>query len=199
MLNGIVLQPGIDYAVTYVSNAKAGSAKMTIRGIGNYTGMLVKNFTIQRKSLASAKVSGLKSSYSYTGKKITPAMTVKLGERVLVKNKDYKVTLRNNKKVGKAVVTIKGTGSYSGSISDNFRIKKKSVKKAKVKVAAKVYAYTGKRIKPSVKVKVGRITLKKKRDYTVTYSNNFSKGKATITIKGKGGFFGTKKVNFKIV
>lgn len=199
MLNGIVLQPGIDYAVTYVSNAKAGSAKMTIRGIGNYTGTLAKNFTIQKKSLTAAAVSGLKASYSYTGKKIAPAITVKLGEKVLVKNTDYTVTFRNNTKVGKAVVTIKGIGSYRGSISDNFKIKKKSVKKAKVQGVSKAYSRTGKRIKPAVKVKVGGITLKKKRDYTVTYSNNVAKGKATITIKGKGNYSGTKKVTFKIV
>lgn len=199
LLNGIYLQPGIDYRAVYSSNTKAGTAKVTITGIGNYTGTKVKNFTIQRKSLTTAAVGKLKSSYTYTGKKINPALTVKLGEKVLVKNRDYTVTFRNNKKVGKAVVVIKGIGSYSGTISDNFKIKKKSVKKAVVSNVAKAYARTGKRIKPAVKVKAGGVVLKKKRDYTVSYSNNVAKGKAVITIKGKGNYSGTKKVTFKIV
>lgn len=198
-LNGIRLQPGIDYSAAYSSNTKAGTAKVTITGTGNYTGTLVKTFTIQKKSLTAAAVSGLKSSYTYTGRKIAPALTVKLGEKVLVKNQDYTVVFRSNKKVGKAVVAIKGMGSYSGTISDNFKIKKKSIKKAAVSNVAKTYARTGKKIKPAVKVKVGGLTLKKKRDYTVSYSKNVAKGKAVITIKGKGNYSGTKKVTFKIV
>lgn len=61
-------------------------------------------------------------------------------------------------------------------------------------------AYTGKALKPSVTVKNSYgTTLRNGTDYTVTYKNNKNPGKATITIKGKGDYSGTKTVTFKIV
>jgi hypothetical protein len=40
--------------------------------------------------------------------------------------------------------------------------------------------------------------LKNGTDYTVSYSNNINPGKATLIIKGKGDYAGTKKINFVI-
>lgn len=42
------------------------------------------------------------------------------------------------------------------------------------------------------------MTLKKGTDYTLSYSANKNVGKATVIIKGKGNYTGTKKVTFKI-
>lgn len=60
-------------------------------------------------------------------------------------------------------------------------------------------AYTGKALKPSVTVKDGSTKLVKGTDYTVSYKNNTKIGTATITIKGKGDYTGTKKITFNIV
>ena len=73
---------------------------------------------------------------------------------------------------------------------------KTSIKNAKVTVSDKTY--TGKALKPAVTVKVGKKTLKKGTDYTVAYKNNKKVGKATVTIKGKGSYEGTKTATFKI-
>lgn len=73
-----------------------------------------------------------------------------------------------------------------------------SISKAKVGSISNK-AYTGKSQTPTVKVTVNGKTLKKNTDYTVTYKNNKYPGKATITIKGKGNYTGTKTVTFKIV
>ena len=59
--------------------------------------------------------------------------------------------------------------------------------------------YTGKAIKPTVTLTYKNKKLKKNTDYTVTYSNNKKIGKATITIKGKGSFYGTRTKTFKIL
>lgn len=59
--------------------------------------------------------------------------------------------------------------------------------------------YTGKAIKPSVTIKDGNYKLVKGTDYTVTYSNNKEVGKATVVVKGKGKYTGSKKVTFQIV
>ena len=49
------------------------------------------------------------------------------------------------------VITAKG--NYAGVMKLNFKITKRSLKKASITGVKKSYAYTGKRIRPSVKVK----------------------------------------------
>ena len=71
-----------------------------------------------------------------------------------------------------------------------------SIKKAKVTV--KDQTYTGKTLKPSVTVKLGKKTLKKGTDFTVTYKNNKNIGKATVTILGLGAYEGSVSKTFKI-
>ena len=77
------------------------------------------------------------------------------------------------------------------------------VKIGSVKLQYKSITYTGKPLKPSVtvtaKVNGKTKTLRKGTDYSVTYSNNISVGTATVTVKGKGSYYGTKTASFKIV
>ncbi|MDD6720628.1 MAG: hypothetical protein PUE28_07915 [Lactobacillus porci] len=216
-LNGKTLVKNKDYKVSYQNNSKLGKATLTITGIGQYTGEIKKTFKIVKKtslkkakitlpkktsartSLRKATVSKLLAAYGFTGKAIKPTITLKLNRKTLVKNKDYKVSYQNNSKLGKATVTITGIGQYTGKIKKTFKIvKKTSLKKAKITLPKKTYKYTKKAIKPNVKVKLGKKTLKKNVDYTISYKNNKKKGKATITIKGKNLYTGTRKTAFKI-
>lgn len=61
------------------------------------------------------------------------------------------------------------------------------------------YKYTGKSIKPSVKVIAKGKTLKEGTHYKVSYSNNKNVGRATIKITGIGTLKGSKSVNFSIL
>lgn len=72
-----------------------------------------------------------------------------------------------------------------------------SIKKAVISISASTYTYTGKAIKPTVTVKVGKKKLSTK-SYTVSYKNNKNVGKATITVKGKGSYTGTASKSFYI-
>ncbi len=58
--------------------------------------------------------------------------------------------------------------------------------------------FTGKAITPDFKVTYKGKTLKKDTDYTVSYANNKYVGTATVTIRGKGSYQGTKKADFAI-
>lgn len=58
--------------------------------------------------------------------------------------------------------------------------------------------YTGKKQTQNPLVKLGNATLKKDRDYTISYKNNVKVGTATMTLKGKGNYSGTLKKTFKI-
>ncbi|WP_028510325.1 CAP domain-containing protein [Ruminococcus sp. NK3A76] len=197
--NGKTLTNGTDYTVSYKNNINIGTATITITGKGDYTGTVSKTFKINAASLAKADVSGIKNK-AYTTKAITQSPTVKVGGRALKKGTDFTLTYKNNKAVGTAIVTITGKGNYTGSIKKTFKITKASVAKAKVTGVNKRYKYTGKAIKPAVKtVKLGSVTLKKGRDYTVSYKNNKKAGTATVVITGKGNYKGTVKKTFKIL
>lgn len=119
------LKNNINYKVYYSGNVKAGTAKVTIVGIGNYTGTITKTFKISKANLP--KVTSVKLSstnYTYKGIAFTPTVTVKHGNKTLVKNKDYTIKYTNNIKPGKATITITGKGNYSGTIKKTFTIKK---------------------------------------------------------------------------
>ena len=77
----------------------------------------------------------------------------------------------------------------------------KKISKAKV-TYTKTLTYTGKAKRPNdLVVTYGKKTLKKGRDYTVSYKNNTAIGVASIVIKAKAGsgYTGSKTVKFKIV
>ena len=195
----MTLKSGTDYTAVYKNNTNEGTASVTVTGKGKYSGTATKSFKISRISLSKAAVTGIKNK-SYTGKAIKQSPVVKLNGKTLKSGTDYTVTYKNNKAVGTATVTITGKGSYKGSIKKTFKISKASVAKAKVTGISKRYKYTGKAIKPAVKkVTVGGVTLKKGRDYTVTYKNNKKTGTATVIITGKGNYKGTIKKTFKIL
>ena len=172
-----------DYTLSYENNINVGSGSIIITGNGNYTGTKTVNFKIQPKSLQEVVLSPIKAK-TYTGTVIKPNITIKDAGKDLVLNTDYKVKFSNNKKVGTAKVVVTGKGNYTGSLSSEFTIKQASMKKAKLIMAESV-AYTGKAVKPSVKVFFGEKKLKAKRDYTVSYSKNIVMGKFGLSFSLK--------------
>ena len=83
------------------------------------------------KSVDTLDVAAI-SAQNFTGKALTPAVTVSDSGRVLAKDVDYKLTYTNNTAVGKASVRITGMGDYSGSRIVNFNIKPAKVTGMKV-------------------------------------------------------------------
>ena len=72
-------------------------------------------------------------------------------------------------------------------------------KLANVTLDKKSYAYTGKQIKPKCTVTDDKGNKISSDCYTVKLANNKNIGKATVTITGKNGYTGTKKLTFTIV
>ncbi len=150
------------------------------------------------RTLAKANASGPKLQYSYTGSAIRPSVKLRLGKTTLVKDRDYTLQYFSNIERGMALILASGTGNYTGSLRIYFHIVKASVKKARITGLKKTYRYTGKKIRPAIKVKKDGVVLKKKRDYTVTVKKNVRRGTASLTIKGKGNYKGKKTVKFAI-
>ena len=73
--------------------------------------------------IAKAQVTGIVNK-TYAGRRLTQDLTVRIGTDTLVEGTDYTVSYTNNTHVGTATITIKGKGSYKGSITKTFKILK---------------------------------------------------------------------------
>ncbi|MGN1418151.1 MAG: fibronectin type III domain-containing protein [Acutalibacteraceae bacterium] len=75
------------------------------------------------KAISKCSFSSI-SSKTYTGKAIKPTVTVKDGSKTLKAGTHYTVTYKNNTKIGKATVTLKGIekAGYTGTKSISFNI-----------------------------------------------------------------------------
>lgn len=88
----------------------------------------------------------------------------------------------------------------SGNVDLNYYYKSNPINISKTTInTISNQKYTGSKITPNVIVKYNNKTLVKNTDYTISFKNNTSIGTATITIKGKGNYTGTKTITFKIV
>ena len=197
-LNGKTLVRDVDYTVSCTSNNKAGTARITLQGVGYYTGSVTKTFTIRAASITLAGLTGLKSKYTYTGGKIKPSPSLRIGDYVLKKGTDYTISYKTNKNTGKAKLTIRGKGGYNGSIVKTFTITKASIKKTKVTLKKKKNLTSAKQISNSVKLTLNGKTLKKNRDYRISCQLNRSKKTAVVTVVGMGNFTKTKKIVLKV-
>ncbi|MDO4805030.1 MAG: transglutaminase-like domain-containing protein [Lachnospiraceae bacterium] len=198
-LNGKTLVVNTDYTVTFSNNINVGTAKMTIKGKGSYTGTAYGTFKITAASISGATVKTTSASYTYTGAARRPKPTVTLSNgKQLVVNTDCTVAFKNNTNVGTATITVTGIGNYKGTATGTFKITAASLSGATVKTKSASYAYTGSARKPAPIVTLNGKTLVVSTDYTVTYKNNTNKGTATVTVKGKGNYKGTASGTFKI-
>jgi len=143
------------------------------------------------------------TSYTYTGKAITPKVTVANASETLSAG-NYKVIYSNNKKVGTATVKVTLKGKYyEGSKSMTFKINKAAnTFKFKAKTATVKYSAVKKKAQVLGVTKV--ITFTNKGQGTKTYTKlngnkNITINKTTgkVTVK-KGLKKGTYKVKVKV-
>lgn len=124
-LDSIQMNEGSDYTLSYADNTNAGTATITLTGIGNFSGTKNVTFTIESKKIDSPAFDGLKSEYTYTGQKIEPEFTLMDGDTV-IPSSQYEVSYSDNTEVGTAKVTIIGVagGNYDINCKAEFDIVK---------------------------------------------------------------------------
>ena len=100
-------------------------------------------------------------------------------------------------------VRAEGKGAYTGTIQTTFRIAAKSFGGVTGKIEEQTY--TGEEVtltKDKITLTIGKganqVTLTEDDFEIVGYKNNIRKGTATVILKGKGSYAGTKNVTFKI-
>ncbi len=178
------------------------------QGFLMYSGDILKNcpliapccvVTVKEKtSISGATVTA--KNQTYTGKALTPAVTVEMNGKTLVKDTDYTVAYSNNKDAGTAKITVTGKGGYKDTASGKFVINKAAQKmkvtKKTFKVKAKAIKNKPKTIKPAKLITVKKATGKK--TYVVKpYGKKAKKvlkcSKTKVIVKK-----GTKRGNYKV-
>ncbi len=191
------LTAGTDYTYEYKNNIKAGTAQIVITGKGSYTGSVTKNFTIAARTLNNCTVTLAYNSSYFRGTRVKPAVTVKIGDKV-VDPSNYTLSYTDNLMVGTAKVTVTGKNNLSGSTVKAYQIIQRSVGNCDITLGTTSAYFSGSRIKPSVKISCNGMDLYSG-NYTVEYKNNLSSGTATVTITGKKNLKGTAVRTFKIL
>ena len=136
---------------------------------------------------------------TYNGSEQRPKLTLTYNNVLLVEGEDYTATYSNNVNVGTASVTISEgrNGNYAGTRTINFQITPKDISSVQ---AAKInnLPYTGKEVEPKVNLTDSGKKLVENTDYEVSYTNNVNVGTATVNVRGKGNYTGSKQITYKI-
>ena len=135
---------------------------------------------------------------TYTGKAIEPAVEVKDAANNVIDPNAYTVSYENNINAGtaKVIVSSKTPENPTGHQTAEFKINPADASKATITVANRTY--TGKALKPIVKVVVNGKALAEDTDYTVAYKNNTKVGQAKVTVTAQGNYTGTAAKAFVV-
>ena len=121
-LGSATLKAGTDYTVEYENNVAKGTATIYVDGKGFYDSWAEGTFSIvDHIALSQCSISRISNQY-YTGSALKPKPTVSYDGKKLREGVDYTLTYSKNKAIGKATVSIKGKGSYTGSVNRSFSI-----------------------------------------------------------------------------
>lgn len=195
---GTALTVNTDYTVSYANCQNAGTATVTVTGTGAYEGTVTLSYTIakaqQTLSLSKTEASiGIGKTYKVSCSGNQGALSYSSGRPGTA---SVSATgLITGKHAGYSYITVSaaGTANYE-SASARFTITvnpyKMTSSNTTVTLSKKSYVFNGKKKSPKVTVKYGKKTLKKGRDYKVTYKNNINAGKATARITGTGDYSG---------
>ena len=185
-----VLVSGTDFTVSYSNNTNTGTAKATIKGKGNYSGTITKEFTITPADISQLTASLSADIFRYNGAEQKPSVTVKSGDKTLVPDTDFTVSYSDNIDVGTATVTITGQGNYTGSMTRTFTITNARIPAV---ITAKSVTLNQSTKKTSVFTAEtdGKITLKSSNSKIVKVSGTkiipVAPGKVTLTITAARG------------
>ena len=198
----LTLTKGTHYTVEYSDNLNAGTGKIKVTGIGNYAGLIEKDFIINKKSITPT-IENI-SAETYNGSEHTPELVVKDGSTTLVKETDYTVEYTNNLRAGNAHVEITEVSSSNYTftpVGKDFTINKYEIKASDVTLEYTSVVFDNNAKKPSVTVKMGSEVIQPS-EYNVDYSNNTNVGTATVKVTIKtdsDDFTGEVTKNFEIV
>ncbi len=189
-----------DYTATYINNINAGTATVvvTTKSGSVYTGVKTAEFEITPADIKTAAKANKIADKTYTKKAIQPAVTVKAGDKALASGTDYTVSYAKNTNIGKATVTIKGTGNYKGTITTSFIIKPAKGKVTKL-AAGKKQITVSYETQKAQSGKTGYRIICKAKGIKATGTNTTAAGKKVIKKLKSGKTYQVKVRAYKTI
>ena len=117
----LLLVEGVDYTISLENNVNAGTATVTVIGMGLYEGERSYEFTILPCEITEDDIS-VSGNMEFFGSAVEPEIVISKNGTTLVEGEDYTVTYSNNNAVGTAVVTIEGKGNYKDTVRLEYEI-----------------------------------------------------------------------------
>lgn len=202
------LTQGTHYTVAYSNNQNAGTATITVTGLGNYSGTKTLTFTIDPIYLTAAMVDLTDTNidpdtenFTYNGLDQKPSVVVTNGS-TLIYGSDYTYSFTTSDNVaitssinqGTYKVLVVGRNNYAGTITKTYTIARRNISSASVTLSTlSSYVYDGTVKKPTVSsVAFGSSDVVPATDYDVAYSTDgIAAGTVTVTVTGKNNHTGT--------
>ena len=196
-----------DYTISYKNNKQLGKADLIITGKGNYTDKKTLHFNIMPKDITDEDIIIEDMAYAENGKQHKTAPNVVYNGKKLKAGRDFDITYGEGDytAAGEYYAVITGKGNFTGTYD---RVKTTVVDKNMLLNKAKIAKIPNQEYRKGqeiiladsmVKVTLNGTMLVKDTDYTVDCVNNQNVGKASVVIRGKGKYAGTKTASFKIV
>ncbi len=185
-----VTATGTKKAHSYVRTYVASKATLSADGI-------IRKACVCGAYINSGKISKIKTvklsytSKSYTGKSLKPTVTtVKDAAGRTITASNYTVKYSNNKKVGKATVTVAFKGNYSGTKKLTFKIVPKKTSISSLKAGKKSFTVKYKKQTSGSGYEIQYSTSKKfKSAKTVKISKNKTVSKTVKKLKSKKTYY----------
>ena len=207
------------------SNAKAGNEKYTleVKGTGNFSGTLTKDWTIAQKDITGSSVELSASELVYNGQDQNVTVTsvttptwygADKSDKAIAANEEYTVSgettgnhVRTDLNNYYYVVSVSGTGNFCGTQTASWRVTPADISAATVSLAQTDFTYDSNSHYPTVSSASLFHELNQERtDYTTNQSgeqktDSCAKAEVdnyTMTLTGTGDYTGTKVMNWKI-
>ena len=203
--NGVPLEKGVDYDVTYSNNINASNTNpaITVTGKGNYTGKTSSSFNITDISLRDCTLIG-DYTLLYNGSVQKPTFVVQNPYGVdLVQGENFAVIYNYGvpQNVGSYTATLSGRTNYKNILDVRVQIVPANIEDLVVSgLSAKQYA-NGEALTQDIVLKNAAGEIIPEADYTITYDNNKEPGiaKMYITPSGNGNLTGSQTCTFSIL
>ena len=206
--DSLTFNPDKDFTVTFENNVEVADKDSEEPPVAVLTGKDVLKgtvripFSITGEVIHPEDITLEKDEFEFTGKDITPNVTVVHNGVTLKENTDYKVEYIDNVYANRSetetpIVRVTGIGGYAGTTEISFTILPVDINNVTVAKINNVF-YTGRPQKPIISATFNGIDLGDAKDFEVSYENNIEVGEATAILEGVGNYTGIRQETFKI-
>lgn len=198
--SGKTLIEGTDYILNYKDNINAGTAEIIVKGIGEYSGTFIHEFTIERASISDCYVAKV-AEQCYTGDTIIPIFSVTYLGRPLQRGVDYEIAVISARNVGTARICLLGCNNFAGSRTEQFIITNDFSYAIIEPIEDMIYSGLTRGPSKTPKVTLGGRVMGQNVDYVVTVQPHYNcdVGTYSYIVIGTGKYTGSKTITYNVI